>query len=349
MKVEKNRIAVAMSGGVDSCVAALLSVKNGEDALGITMKVFTDAPEQDSIDAAAAAKKLGFEHVTVDLCKEFAETVMQYFADSYMTGETPNPCVYCNKIIKFGLLFDKAKQLGCNRIATGHYARINKSDSSGRILLERASYKEKDQSYVLWQLSQEQLQSAEFPLGVYSKDEVRELARENGFVSSDRPDSQDICFVPDGDYREFIERFTGRTFPSGDFVGTDGKIWGRHNGIIGYTVGQRKGLGISAPAPLFVIRKSVEENRVYLGSGEELFSKQVKAKDINLIAVERLDSPLRVTAKTRYSQKETAATLIQTSETTAVVEFDEAQRAATPGQSVVFYDGDTVVGGGIIC
>lgn len=343
------KIAVAMSGGVDSCVAALLSVRNGRDALGVTMRVFPEAPQQDSVDAASAAKKLGFEHVTLDLCEEFSHTVMRYFAESYMAGETPNPCVYCNKAIKFGLLFDKAKQLGCNGIATGHYARINKSDASGRILLERASYKEKDQSYVLWQLSQEQLKTAEFPLGTYAKNEVRELAHENGFVSSDRPDSQDICFVPDGNYRAFIEKFTGKTFSPGEFVGTDGKIWGKHNGIIGYTVGQRKGLGISAPAPLFVIRKSVEENRVYLGSNEELFSKQVKARNINLIAVERLDSPLRITAKTRYSQKETAATLIQTGETTAVIEFDEAQRAATPGQSVVFYDGDTVVGGGIIC
>lgn len=349
ISTNKGKIAVAMSGGVDSCVAALLAVKGGRDALGVTMRVFPEAPLQDSADAAAAAQKLGFGHITLDLCEEFSGIVMRYFAESYMAGETPNPCVFCNKAIKFGLLFDRAKQLGCTEIATGHYARINKSDSSGRILLERASYKEKDQSYVLWQLSQAQLGAAEFPLGTYSKAEVREIARENGFVSSDRPDSQDICFVPDGDYRGFIEKFTGKTFAPGDFVGTDGKLWGRHNGIIGYTVGQRKGLGISAPAPLFVIRKSVEENRVYLGSNDELFSKQVKAKDVNLIAVERLNSPLRVTAKTRYSQKETPATLTQTGETTAVIEFDEAQRAATPGQSVVFYDGDTVVGGGIIC
>ncbi len=349
MNNENKKIAVAMSGGVDSCVAALLSAESGRPALGVTMRVFPEAPQQDSIDAAAAAAKLGFEHVTLDLCDEFRNTVMRYFADSYIMGETPNPCVYCNKAIKFGLLFDKARQLGCDMIATGHYARINKTDTSGRILLERATHKEKDQSYVLWQLSQAQLAAAEFPLGTFSKNDVRELARENGFVSSDRPDSQDICFVPDGNYRAFIENFTGKTFEPGDFIGTDGKIWGRHNGIIGYTVGQRKGLGISAPAPLFVIRKSVEENRVYLGSNDELFSKQVKAKEINLIAVERLDSPLRVTAKARYSQKETAATLVQTGETTAVIEFDEAQRAATPGQSVVFYDGDTVVGGGIIC
>ena len=349
MMNEFNKIAVAMSGGVDSCVAALLCTRGGRAAIGITMRVFPEAPLQDCADAAAAAETLGFEHVTVDLCEEFSRSVMRYFAQSYMAGETPNPCVYCNKVIKFGLLFDKAKQLGCDNIATGHYARINKTDASGRILLERAAHKEKDQSYVLWQLSQEQLKAAEFPLGEYSKAQVRELARENGFVSSDRPDSQDICFVPDGNYRAFIEKFTGKTFEPGDFVGTDGKIWGRHNGIIGYTVGQRKGLGISAPAPLFVIRKSVEENRVYLGSNEELFSKQVKAKDINLIAVERLDAPLKVTAKTRYSQKETSAVLIQTGEDTAVVEFDEAQRAATPGQSVVFYNGDTVVGGGIIC
>lgn len=349
MEIMNNtKIAVAMSGGVDSCVAAMLATAGGRPALGITMAVHPDAPEQDSIDAAAAAEKLGFSHITVDLQKEFHDTVMRYFAESYIAGETPNPCVYCNKVIKFGLLFDKAAEYGCQNIATGHYAKVNKTDPSGRILLERAAYKEKDQTYVLWQLSQEQLLRAEFPLGGYNKAQVREIAEENGFTVSSKPDSQDICFVPDGSYRSFIESFTGKTFPEGEFVGTDGKLWGRHKGIIGYTVGQRKGLGISAPAPLFVIRKSVEENRVYLGSNDELFSRRVEAKDVNLIAVPEISGSLRVTAKTRYSQKEAAATLFQTGESTAVLEFDEAQRAVTPGQSVVFYSGDTVVGGGII-
>ncbi len=349
MKMMNNaKTAVAMSGGVDSCVAAMLATAGGRPALGITMAVHPDAPEQDSIDAAAAAEKLGFPHITVDLQKEFHDTVMRYFSESYMAGETPNPCVYCNKVIKFGLLFDKAAEHGCQNIATGHYAKVNKTDPSGRILLERAAYKEKDQTYVLWQLSQEQLLRAEFPLGGYDKPQVREIAEENGFTVSSKPDSQDICFVPKGSYRSFIENFTGKTFPEGEFVGTDGKLWGKHKGIIGYTVGQRKGLGISAPAPLFVVRKSVEENRVYLGSNDELFSRRVEAKDVNLIAVPEISGSLHVTAKTRYSQKEAAATLFQTGESTAVLEFDEAQRAVTPGQSVVFYSGDTVVGGGII-
>ena len=343
------KTGVAMSGGVDSSVAALLLQQGGYDLLGVSMRAFEGAPERDETDAAAVAVRLGFSHITVDLCDEFRRTVMQYFADSYISGETPNPCVYCNKAIKFGALAEKTKEFGCDLIATGHYARINKNDPSGRIMLERAVYTEKDQSYVLWQLSQAQLNAALFPLGSYTKPQVRELAAENGFISSDRPDSQDICFVPDGCYREFIEEFSGKKFAPGDFVGTDGKLWGRHKGLIGYTIGQRKGLGISAPAPLFVIRKDVEKNRVYLGSNEELFSSRVEAKEINLIAVEKIDSSLRVTAKTRYSQKEAAATVYQTGDSTMTVEFDEPQRAVTPGQSVVLYDGETVVGGGIIC
>ncbi len=342
------KAAVAMSGGVDSSVAALLTAQESGGVLGVTMSVFKGAGEQDSIDAAVVAKRLGFEHISVDLTQEFAATVMKYFADSYIAGETPNPCVFCNKAIKFGLLFDKVKALGCDTIATGHYARTRKDSNSGRVLLERAVFTEKDQSYVLWQLSQEQLEAARFPLGGYTKPQVREIAAEHGFTSSDKPDSQDICFVPDGNYRKFIEEFTGQVFPQGDFIGTDGKYWGRHKGLIGYTVGQRKGLGISAPAPLYVIRKSVEENRVYLGAHEELFSKRVELKDINLIAVSKLEQPMRVTAKTRYSQKEAAATVFQTGASTAVLEFDEPQRAVTCGQSAVFYSGDTVVGGGII-
>lgn len=338
-----------MSGGVDSSVAALLVKQEGFDALGVTMRAFEGAPVRDEEDAAAVAARLGFGHITVDLCDEFRRTVMEYFANSYIAGETPNPCVYCNKVIKFGALFDSVREHGCDMIATGHYARVTRPTASGRVLLERAAYREKDQSYVLWQLSQSQLAGAMFPLGGYTKQQVREIAAENGFASSDRPDSQDICFVPDGCYREFIEKFTGKKFMPGEFVGTDGKLWGTHKGLIGYTVGQRKGLGISAPAPLFVIRKSVEENRVYLGSHEELFSKRVNARDINLIAVERIDGSLRVTAKTRYSQKEAAATVYQTGDGTLTAEFDEPQRAVTPGQSLVLYDGETVVGGGIIC
>lgn len=343
------KVGVAMSGGVDSSVAALLVQQEGYEALGITMRAFEGAPVRDEEDAAAVAAKLGFGHITVDLCDEFRRTVMEYFADSYIAGETPNPCVYCNKVIKFGALYDSVREYGCDMIATGHYARINKTDPSGRILLERAAFKEKDQSYVLWQLSQAQLAGAMFPLGGYTKQQVRDIAAENGFVSSDRPDSQDICFVPDGCYREFIESFTGKKFVPGEFVGTDGRIWGTHKGLIGYTVGQRKGLGISAPAPLFVVRKSAKENRVYLGSGDELFSKRADARDINLIAIERIDGSMRVTAKTRYSQKETGATVFQTGESMLTVEFDEPQRAVTPGQSLVLYCGDTVVGGGIIC
>ena len=201
------KTAVAMSGGVDSSVAALLVKQEGYEALGVTMRAFKDAPVRDEEDAAAVAAKLGFDHVTVDLCDEFRRTVMEYFADSYIAGETPNPCVYCNKVIKFGALFDRVREQGCDMIATGHYARVTKPTAPGRGLLERAAFREKDQSYVLWQLSQAQLSAALFPLGDYTKPQVRELAAENGFISSDRPDSQDICFVPDGDYTAFYRAY----------------------------------------------------------------------------------------------------------------------------------------------
>lgn len=335
-----------MSGGVDSSVAAMLTMQKDYDLHGYTMRVFPEAPTQDAEDAKKTAERLGFGHTTVDLTDCFRQTVMKYFADSYIKGETPNPCVYCNRVIKFGLLFDEMKKDGCQRIVTGHYAKITKDN--GRALLQKADYAEKDQSYVLWQLTQEQLSAAQFPLGVFSKTQVRELALDNGFASSDKPDSQDICFIPDGDYAGFIERLTGRKFAHGDFVGTDGKLWGRHNGLICYTVGQRKGLGISAPSPLFVIRKSAEKNKIYLGSNDELFSKRLVATNINLIAADDISSSIRVTAKTRYSQREAAATVFQTESDTLTVEFDEPQRAITPGQSVVLYDGETVVGGGII-
>ncbi|HBL40316.1 MAG TPA: tRNA 2-thiouridine(34) synthase MnmA [Ruminococcaceae bacterium] len=344
----KQKLAVAMSGGVDSSVAAFLVSQWGVDLLGITMKNFDGADERDSLDAASVAHRLGFEHQTLDLTEEFRNTVMRYFCESYMKGETPNPCVFCNRVIKFGTMLEQAKKRGCDGIVSGHYAKIKQEDASGRVLLQRAEHREKDQSYVLWSLSQEQLAATYLPLGELSKAQVREIAAEQGFASSDKPDSQDICFIPDSNYRRFLEEFTGKTFPPGDFVGTDGKLWGRHKGIVGYTIGQRKGLGIAAPAPLFVVRKSVEENRVYLGPSEELFSKTLKARDINWIAVESVPASLRVTAKTRYSQREAAATVFQTAENEITVEFDEPQRAIAKGQSVVLYDGETVVGGGII-
>ncbi len=348
MSEANRKLAVAMSGGVDSSVAAFLASQWGIELLGITMKNFDAADERDSRDAALVAHRLGFEHQTLDLTQEFRNTVMRYFCESYMNGETPNPCVYCNRVIKFGAMFDQAKKQGCDGIVSGHYAKIIRDAASGRVLLQRAEHREKDQSYVLWSLSQAQLSATRLPLGELSKAQVRQIAAEQDFESSDKPDSQDICFIPDSDYCRFLEEFTGQSFPPGDFVGTDGRILGRHKGIVGYTIGQRKGLGISAPAPLFVVRKSVAENRVYLGSSEELFSKTLKARDINWIAVESVPASLRVTAKTRYSQREAAATVFQTAENEITVEFDEPQRAIAGGQSVVLYDGETVVGGGII-
>jgi tRNA-specific 2-thiouridylase len=282
----------------------------------------------------------------MDFSADFRENVVDYFIQTYVNGATPNPCVQCNKTMKFGKLFESGKILGCETIATGHYARTQKSGS--RTLLLRAKDPSKDQSYVLWQLSQEQLSASRFPLGEMSKEEVRAIALENDFCNATRRDSQDICFVPDGDYVSFICRNTKKTFPAGNFVDANGNILGKHQGLIRYTVGQRKGLGIAFGKPTYVCKKDIATNAVVLGDNEQLFSRELTATDVNLIATDRLDSPIRVQAKVRYSARPAWATAEQTDDHKLRLVFDEAQRAISPGQSVVLYDGDVVIGGGII-
>ena len=348
---------IAMSGGVDSSVAAAIMVKNGYDCIGATMKLFTDMENtlecqdpgclsDDAQDAHQVAKRLGFEHFVFDFKQDFEREVISRFVCAYENGNTPNPCIDCNRFIKFRALFDKAKLLGCDFIVTGHYARIE--ESGGRYLLKKGIDADKDQSYVLYSLTQQELAHPLFPLGELTKIQVRDTAQQIGLTNSQKPDSQDICFVPDGDYSSFLKRETGYIPKLGDFVLADGTFVSKNKGIIHYTVGQRKGLGIAWEHPLYVISKNPENNCVVLGKNEDLFSKYLEAEDVNFIAVDKLTAPMTVTAKTRYSQKEAKAVVYPLAENKIAVEFSEAQRAVTPGQAVVFYKDDYLVGGGKI-
>ena len=356
----KKRALIAMSGGVDSSVAAALTRDAGYECVGVMMKLFNPGTEAETAgytccapdhreDAARVARQLGMEFSILDFGEEFAGRVISRFVSAYEKGETPNPCIDCNRYMKFGKLFEKAGELHCGKIVTGHYARTARDEKTGRWLLKRAANRAKDQSYVLYFLSQEQLAHIFFPLGEYeSKEQVRSLAARYGFSNAEKHDSQDICFVTGKSYGDFMEAYTGKKYPEGEFVDSQGRVLGRHRGIIRYTIGQRMGLGLALPAPLYVCRKELETNRVVLSPEEGLYASSLTAGDFNWIACEPSGTPLRVTAKTRYNGKEAAAaaSLLENGEVRVV--FDQPQRAITPGQAVVLYDGDTVVGGGTI-
>ena len=340
-----NKTIIAMSGGVDSSVAAFLTKNQGYDMLGVTLSL-TDIGESEIADAKAVATRMGFDHTVIDMKADFAREVIGRFIDAYENLTTPNPCIYCNRHIKFGLLGDYATKNGYSHVATGHYAQI--AVENGRYILKKGVDASKDQSYVLYMLTQEQLKHTLFPLGGLSKAEVREIAVENGFVNARKKESQDICFVPDGDYAGFIENYLGKKYKEGNFVDFDGNVLGTHKGLIRYTVGQRKGLGLALPKPMYVCELCGEKNCVVLGDNEDLFSKTFDAEDINLITTDRIDSSIRVEAKVRYNQKAQPATVWQTEDNRFHIEFDEPQRAITKGQAVVMYDGETVIGGGTI-
>ncbi|MBQ7383418.1 MAG: tRNA 2-thiouridine(34) synthase MnmA [Clostridia bacterium] len=352
-----DKVMVAMSGGVDSAAAALLIKKAGYDAAGITMKLWSETEvvtdtdsgiiNTDIADAKRISETLSMPHYVLSLGDTFRACVIDKFISDYKSGATPNPCVECNRYIKFGKLLEKSIDMGYNRIATGHYARIERMPS-GRFVIKKALDESKDQSYVLWSLSQQTLARTLLPLGDYTKAEIRELAAANGFINAHKSDSQDICFIPDGDYAAFICRSTSETFPDGNFVDTDGNILGRHSGIIKYTVGQRKGLGIALGKPMFVKEKDTEKNTVTLCENDELFSRRLTASRINFVACEDMRTPTRVEAKIRYKHGAATAVVTQTDDDTFTLEFDTPQRAIARGQSVVLYDGDTLVGGGII-
>lgn len=356
LHVMADKALIAMSGGVDSTLAAKLTLDEGLCGIGCMMKLYGgESPAEgsraccsldDAEDARSAARRLGIPFHVFNFMEEFERCVIRRFISVYEAGGTPNPCVDCNRFLKFGKLFQRADELGCRFLVTGHYARVEERD--GRWLLKKAADRTKDQTYFLYTLTQAQLARIRFPLGGLEKTRVRELAEEFGFHNADKPDSQDICFVPDGDYAAFMERYTGRCYPEGDFLTREGKKVGRHRGAVRYTLGQRRGLGLAMGKPVYVCGKNMAENTVTVGPESELYSSALVAGEMNWISVPGLDAPMRLTARTRHTQREQPATVLPAGEGQARVEFDEPQRAVTPGQALVLYDGDTVVGGGTI-
>ena len=348
---------IAMSGGVDSSLAAKLMKDKGFDCIGCTMKLYhnedvgiersrTCCSLDDVEDARSVAYKLGMPFYVFNFTEAFRDTVIRKFIESYEKGITPNPCIDCNRYMKFDKLFERAKILGCDYIVTGHYARIEEQD--GKFVLKKALDETKDQSYVLYSMTQDQLVHTMFPIGSMQKTEVRAIAKESGFVNADKPDSQDICFVPNGDYASVIELQTGKESAEGNFVDKQGNNLGRHKGVIHYTIGQRKGLGVSSTEPLYVCNICPKDGNVVLGSNDDLFSREADVSDFNWISGEVPGSEFRCKAKIRYRQPEQWVTVIPTGADTVHIVFDEPQRAITPGQAAVFYDGDTVLGGGTI-
>lgn len=350
------RVVIGMSGGVDSSVAAAVLKKKGYDVIGVTMRLWDTEKPADGMccgasaedDAKRVAEKLGIEHITVDFRNEFSENVIDYFVDEYVNGRTPNPCIACNKFLKFDAMLKKAEELGADYIATGHYARVEYDDLSKRYLLKRANAVAKDQTYVLYNLTQDRLSKILLPLGEFDdKDAVRKYAEDNGLITSQKPDSQEICFIPDNDYASFIERRIGELPKEGSFVDLEGNVLGEHKGIVNYTIGQRKGLGIAFGKPMFVVKIDAEKNEVVLGEQGSEFSETLYAVKPNFIAIDTLAEPIRVEAKVRYSAKP-APCMVSCDGEKLKFEFDTPQRAITPGQSVVMYNGDTVIGGATI-
>lgn len=340
-----------MSGGVDSSVSALLLKEKGYEVIGTTLELFAGSSccnTNTYIDAKNVCNQIGLPHFIYNYKDEFKKYVIDDFINCYSNCKTPNPCTECNKYMKFGLMYEKAKELGCNYIATGHYAKTEYSEKYNRWVLKKSKAGKKDQTYFLWNIPKELIEYVVFPLSEFeSKEQIREIARTNNLKVANKPDSEDICFIPDGNYQKFLETNSEIRPKKGKIINSDGKILGEHTGLYNYTIGQRKGLGISNPVPLFVLGFNKEKNQVIVGEEKELYKKEITVTDINLLLFDEIKKELEVEVKTRYSSKSAKAKIIQKNENIKVI-FEEPQRAITPGQSAVFYIDDIVVGGGKI-
>lgn len=355
--MEEKKALIAMSGGVDSSVAAYLTQQAGYTCIGANLCLYKhkcDSQEdgcgmsRDAEDAKQVAENLGMPFYVFDCSERFNEKVIGYFIHCYETGTTPNPCIQCNRYLKFDELLQRALEMGCDKVVSGHYAQIRRDEETGRYLLFKAKDLSKDQSYVLYTLTQEQLSHILFPLGSMTKAEARVVAEQQGFLTARKHDSQDICFIPDGDYVSFMERFTGKQYEPGNFLNLQGDVVGQHRGAVCYTLGQRKGLGLAMGAPVYVCDKNMENNTVTVGPNESLYATTLLANNWNWLPFSELTEPLQVSAKARYNQQPQPATVYPEENGMARVVFDAPQRALTPGQAVVLYHDDMVVGGGTI-
>lgn len=350
--MENKKVLLGMSGGVDSSVSALLLKKEGYDVIGTTLELFAGSSccnIETYIDAKNVCNSIGIPHFTYDCKEQFKNHVINDFINCYSNCKTPNPCIECNKYMKFGYMWDKAKELGCNYIATGHYAKTEYSKKYERWVLKKSNAGRKDQSYVLWNIPKELIEHVLFPLANFEdKEQIREIARENNLKVANKPDSEDICFVPDGNYKKFLENNSDIKPKKGNIVTTKGEILGKHNGLYNYTIGQRKGLGISYKEPLFVVGFNKEKNEVIVGVKDEIYQKEMYVTDINLLLFDELKEKMKVNVKTRYSSKEESATIEMIDNNTIKVKFENPVARITPGQSAVFYLDDIVVGGGKI-
>lgn len=343
------KVLLGMSGGVDSSVSAVLLKERGYDVTGVTLNLFPCTSCCSYIDVKSLCRRIGVEHYILDGKDDFKKYVIDDFIQSYDNCLTPNPCIECNKYMKFGYMYKKAKELGCDYVATGHYAKVEYDEKYGKFVLRKSHAGRKDQSYVLWNIPKNMLEHVIFPLADFeSKEKIREIAREHELPVANKPDSEDICFIPDGDYKRFLEENSHIKPKPGNIILEDGTVVGKHTGLYHYTIGQRRGLGISYKVPLFVIGFNKKNNELIVGEEHELYKKEVTIKDINLLLVDDIYKPLRVSVKTRYSSKEAVATATQIDDNTIKIVFDEPQARITPGQSAVMYIDDIVVGGGKI-
>ena len=348
---QNKKVLLGMSGGVDSSVSALLLREKGYEVIGATLELYAGSSccnTNTYLDAKNVCNSLGIPHFTFDCKNEFKQYIIEDFIECYANCKTPNPCIECNKYMKFGLMYEKAKAMGCNYIATGHYAKTEFSEEYDRWVLKKSNAGKKDQSYVLWNIPKELIAHIIFPLSDFSsKDEIRNIAKENNLKVANKPDSEDICFIPDGNYKKFLEMNSNIKPKEGNIVNSKGEILGKHTGLYNYTIGQRKGLGISNSVPLFVLGFNKEENEVIVGEEVELYKSEIKVTDINLLLVDNIENEIEVDVKTRYSSM-LAKAVIKQDRDLIKVKFKEPQRALTPGQSAVFYIGDIVLGGGKI-